>query len=768
MFGLQIGREADLIQIQDAVAHNVILVPVQNFLHHGLQGVGGDGQVHILEHTAHVHVQLRQVTQIQREAVRIQQTGQVKGTAAQIKCTAQIKVQGAGVELEGILQGVGVHREQGFHIKSGTVVCTEFLSGEDIGLRVGHLLLHDGAGLGLLDDVFGQGMSVADAGGQHGGRRICVGLHDAHNGQVSAVGNGLLHIVGILRLVPPQMVRFIVDVTVSAVEELEALAEKILVGVGLEVIGDGDVLVLGELLDHLVQFGVVPQAHGVQGIIRDAAAGIQHQHAFVVGFRPAAGLDVVLGCIQLRGLGQFREHTGVHHGGHDVVGRGLGADAQRGQGRVRIHLPDASVSVLPVDLGCYIVGVLNGGGVVCDRAVGTFQVGLEGLQVVGSDAGDHLRNELAYRNHAFFAGRSGGTGSGCIAAGQHGSEVHAAAHDLQGVLRQGRTFHVRDVVVDTGGQGNDECDADDADGSGKSREQSTGFFGAQVVEAQRQRGEHRHGRAAHVLVHRRRDGCSIRLIGHGVGADDAVLQVDDAGRIALGQLRVVGDHDHQPVFGDLFQQLHDLDAGLAVQSAGRFVGQQDVRVVHQGAGDGHALHLTAGHFAGVLVQLVAQADLFQRFGGAAFALGTGDAGDGQSQLHVGQHGLVRDQIVALEHKADGVVAVGIPIAIGVFPRGNTVDDQVAAVVAVQTADDVQQGGLAGTAGAEDGDKFAVAQVQTDIVQRVLYKVAGFILFADVFDLQHSMPFRIRSAEGCGDDRAHPGRTGRNQGRPGRK
>ena len=77
-----------------------------------------------------------------------------------------------------------------------------------------------------------------------------------------------------------------------------------------------------------------------------------------------------------------------------------------------------------------------------------------------------------------------------------------------------------------------------------------------------------------------------------------------------------------------------------------------------------------------------------------------------------------DEVVALEHKADGVVAVGVPVAVGVLFGGDAVDDKVAAVVAVQAADDVQQGGLAGAAGAEDGDEFVVAQVQADIVQRV--------------------------------------------------
>ena len=116
------------------------------------------------------------------------------------------------------------------------------------------------------------------------------------------------------------------------------------------------------------------------------------------------------------------------------------------------------------------------------------------------------------------------------------------------------------------------------------------------------------------------------------------------------------------------------------------------------------------------------------------ALGPGNTGDGKGQLHVGQHGLVGDEVVALEHKADGVVAVGVPVAVGVLFGGDAVDDQIAAVIPVQTADNVQQGSFAGAAGAEDGDEFVITQVQADIVQRILHEITGLVLFADLFDL----------------------------------
>ena len=138
------------------------------------------------------------------------------------------------------------------------------------------------------------------------------------------------------------------------------------------------------------------------------------------------------------------------------------------------------------------------------------------------------------------------------------------------------------------------------------------------------------------------------------------------------------------------------------------------------------MHLTAGHLAGMLVQLVSQTHLFQCLGGPAAALRTRNAGNGQCQLHVGEHRLVGDQVIALEHETNGVVAVGVPVAVGVFFGGD--------------ADDVQQGGLAGTAGAENGNKFIVPQVQADVIQCFLDQIAGLVFFFDVFELEHVQAF----------------------------
>ena len=44
--------------------------------------------------------------------------------------------------------------------------------------------------------------------------------------------------------------------------------------------------------------------------------------------------------------------------------------------------------------------------------------------------------------------------------------------------------------------------------------------------------------------------CSfIHLIWIGIRPDPAIFQINDPGRVLLCQLRVMGDHDNQPVLG---------------------------------------------------------------------------------------------------------------------------------------------------------------------------------------------------------------------------
>ena len=92
----------------------------------------------------------------------------------------------------------------------------------------------------------------------------------------------------------------------------------------------------------------------------------------------------------------------------------------------------------------------------------------------------------------------------------------------------------------------------------------------------------------------------------------AVAHDDDAFAVG-GDVQFVRDHDDGDAgVVEFLEQAHDLDAGAGVEIAGRLVGQDQFRLVDQGAGDGDALLLSAGKLAGMMVAPVAQADFLQR------------------------------------------------------------------------------------------------------------------------------------------------------------
>ena len=74
------------------------------------------------------------------------------------------------------------------------------------------------------------------------------------------------------------------------------------------------------------------------------------------------------------------------------------------------------------------------------------------------------------------------------------------------------------------------------------------------------------------------------------------------------------------------EQRHHLRAALAVEGAGRLVGQDDLPAVHQRAGDRHALLLAARKLARPVLEAVAQAERAEQLGRARAALGARQAG----------------------------------------------------------------------------------------------------------------------------------------------
>ena len=141
---------------------------------------------------------------------------------------------------------------------------------------------------------------------------------------------------------------------------------------------------------------------------------------------------------------------------------------------------------------------------------------------------------------------------------------------------------------------------------------------------------------------------------HGVVREPALLEVHERGaRFAAARGSCVTITKVVPAcrFKQRHQREH-LFGVLAVEVAGRLVGEHEQRIVHERARDRHALLLAARELAGAVVEAVAEPDDPQRRLAALAPLVAAVVGDQERDLDVLERGEHRDQVVELEDEAD--------------------------------------------------------------------------------------------------------------------
>ena len=132
--------------------------------------------------------------------------------------------------------------------------------------------------------------------------------------------------------------------------------------------------------------------------------------------------------------------------------------------------------------------------------------------------------------------------------------------------------------------------------------------------------------------------------------------------------------------------------------------------------------------------------LFQQLQRALFSILSLYTAQRHAQLDVLNDAKVRDQVVVLENKADGAVAVGVPVTLLEVLCFTPFDDDFAPVGMVQPANDVQAGGLARPAGAEDRYEFFLPERYIDIVQSYCFDSSRTIGFGYILKFQHLRHF----------------------------
>jgi hypothetical protein len=123
-------------------------------------------------------------------------------------------------------------------------------------------------------------------------------------------------------------------------------------------------------------------------------------------------------------------------------------------------------------------------------------------------------------------------------------------------------------------------------------------------------------------------------------------------------IRLVGDHHDGDALAveRIAEQRHDFLAGVAVEVAGRLVGEDQARLVDQRPGDRDALLLAAGNAVGQRFGILAEADLVEHDARARLPRCLVHAGIDQRQGDIVLQAHARQQVEALEDEADGAVA----------------------------------------------------------------------------------------------------------------
>ena len=626
----------------------------------------------------------------------------------------------------------GVQQGKGVLCHSG-----EGLAGKNIRSGIRQLFPGNFTVTYLLQQIIHQFRPVADSAGFRG-QPALRRFHHTHNLQLHTVLQLAGYVIRVPGVIRPQRSRFGKDICVQ--QHPEAHLQEFVIG-KLQLFRFNR-HAAHQLFKLFLQFTLVPQADGIQGVIAQLIPAVQHDDHLVHRLRQAAGQHGVLGLQQFIIVQQRREHVhpagrSIHHGFLDTGSRSHHVHHVRHSGglhhRGRVNL-QRLLQIHAVQQQRRIVLISDTGNIPVNFIGRILQPGFEAGQIVFCHAAHPGAHQLGHAAAGIYlAVRPFLSLQVNIHQPGHGiRHVHGTLVNLHRIGGQRIPLYPLDITVHAVGQTQDQRNADDADGSGKSRQNSPALFGHQVVQAQVQRGQEAHGGFPFRRVFRGRFLRPGMLRFSGVVTDNfTVQQADYPGGILIRQFRVMGHHDHQPVLRHLTQDLHDLDAGLAVQRAGRFIRQQDLRVVYQRAGNGDALHLAAAELIRLFLQLVSQAYFLQRFRCPAAALLPADAGKGQGQFHVGKHRLVRNQVIALEYKTHRMIPVGIPVPFRKLFCGFSPDHQIAGGVPVQAADNIQQRCFSAAGRPQDRGKFTVAELQVHTPERLHPGVARRIILHNV-------------------------------------
>lgn len=188
---------------------------------------------------------------------------------------------------------------------------------------------------------------------------------------------------------------------------------------------------------------------------------------------------------------------------------------------------------------------------------------------------------------------------------------------------------------------------------------------------------------------------------------------------AGGEGLVVGDDYESGAHrvAELEKEILQLVAVVAVEASGRLVGEDDFRIVHQGASHGRALAFAAGELGGAVGETLGEAEFRQEGAGALHSLAPGATGDKRRHCHILLYRELGEEAVGLEDEADVGVAEAREGAVAQrFHVLTVVEDASALLGLEESAENLEEGGLPGAGGADNGCNLPGGDVQGDFAK----------------------------------------------------
>ena len=232
-----------------------------------------------------------------------------------------------------------------------------------------------------------------------------------------------------------------------------------------------------------------------------------------------------------------------------------------------------------------------------------------------------------------------------------------------------------------------------------------------------------------VFVNRKSSNCKSNK--------SVVFAAAGAGGIGVEEGKVVGAHDDGAAcVANASQEFHNAFARLGIEVSRGLVGEDDVGVVEDGAGDDDALLLAAGELVRHLVALGLHAHLLEHLGDALLAaVALLPAGGTEDESEVVVDVAVDEELEVLEDNANATAEGRYLAAADV---AHVVAEHLgAAAVDVELAvHGLHQAGLAGAHGADEIEELAAIDLEVDILENnvfLLVDIDGLVANEHIFE-----------------------------------